>query len=124
MYRLATTNDMMADVLQVGHKASVREFDRTTETVHSVDEWVMPSQSPMIHRCGHELYPGWSAVHVQEHLEDITAELPSPFYPMYATAWDFIAHTLTQRCDACTEAALDAQTTALEYMDDFGPREG
>ena len=117
-YRLATTNDMMADVLMVGHQANVEYYDPQTETVKRAQEWIMPA-STFTHSCGHVVFYPDDA---QEMIEDIERNIASGD-GYYATIWDYIADCLRQRCGDCQERRLDALTEQLSYMDTPGPRE-
>lgn len=71
------------------------------------------------YKCGHDVFPGMTDEQVGWQLEDMAAAMLSE----YATIYDWIADVATQRCDACREAAIEAFTESVEYMDTPGPRE-
>jgi hypothetical protein len=111
MYRLATTDDMMADVLREGHVAHVRRYDWQTESVVTIEEWLMPTTERMTYRCGHQALGSWETD--EEGIDEIAENLASNSID-YASVWDWIADVCTTRCANCHEAAFDRQTAMLE----------
>ena len=119
-YRLATSNDMIADVLQRGHRAAIERWEYnlpTTDPVRVMEEvWVLPSDT-FSWRCGHDIAPrGRRAEIIFEYFDDwFQPDRPN-------SVWDTMAEILANICNECHERRIDGLTDALDYMDTPGPR--